>query len=81
MDPLSFYFIKCVCSVYDHVEEEELDGSLNERTESEVERDDKALLYWLTTYSISTSYSYTQTFTLASLVCTPGNYQIDECTG
>ena len=39
----------------------------------------QVLLYWLTTTSVSTKYSYTQTFTVASIKCTPTGWGVSEC--
>merc|ERR1719266_627738 len=41
--------------------ERSVSGSLKEEEEG---RENKALLYWLTTSSVATAYSYTQTFTI-----------------
>ena len=57
--------------------ERSVSGSLNE--EEEEGRENKALLYWLTTSSVATAYSYTQTFTIASLICSPSGYTVTEC--
>ena len=43
-------------------------------------REGKYLLYWLTTTSVVTTYSYIATVTLASLHCTPSNYVMTTCT-
>merc|ERR1712115_464535 len=39
----------------------------------------KFLVYWLTTTSLSTFLSYTNTWTIGSLVCTPSGYGMSEC--
>merc|ERR1711999_48932 len=44
---------------------EQLDSSIEDADKSF--RDKKVLLYWLTTTSVSTKYSYTQTITVASI--------------
>lgn len=41
-------------------------------------RDEKVLLYWLTTTSVSTKFSYTRTMTLASIVCTPSEWAVSN---
>ena len=51
-------------------------GSLSEEDQN---RENKALLYWLTTSSVATAYSYTQTFTIASLICSPSGFTVTEC--
>jgi hypothetical protein len=43
-------------------------------------REEKILLYWLTTTSISTKFSYTRTFTVASIYCVPSTWNnVNEC--
>merc|ERR1719373_894344 len=42
-------------------------------------RQEKVLLYWLTTTSLSTKFSYTQTFSVASIACTPSGWTITKC--
>merc|ERR1712083_705745 len=56
---------------------EHLDSSIEDADKSF--RDAKVLLYWLTTTSVSTKYSYTQTFTVASIKCTPTGWGVSEC--
>ena len=56
--------------------EKSVSGSLSEEDQN---RENKALLYWLTTSSVATAYSYTQTFTIASLICSPSGYTVTEC--
>merc|ERR1719225_366613 len=57
--------------------EKSVSGSLSE--DADQNRENKALLYWLTTSSVATAYSYTQTFTIASLICSPSGYTVTEC--
>ena len=56
--------------------EKTVSGGLSEEDQI---RENKALLYWLTTSSVATAYSYTQTFTIASLICSPSGYTVTEC--
>merc|ERR1712241_1251150 len=50
----------------------ELDGEpLQDEASSIANRDGRFLLYWITTTSISTSTSFTTTYTVASVVCSP----------
>ena len=42
-------------------------------------REAKFLVYWLTTTSVSTSYSYSTTSTLGSLSCTPSGFYLSLC--
>merc|ERR1712026_477920 len=42
-------------------------------------REGRFLLYWLTTTSLSTLTSYTTTYTVASLTCTPSSYGLSAC--
>merc|ERR1719225_371912 len=56
--------------------EKSVSGSLSDEDQN---RENKALLYWLTTSSVATAYSYTQTFTIASLICSPSGYTVTEC--
>ena len=56
--------------------EKSVSGSLSEEDQN---RENKALLYWLTTSSVATAYSYTQTFTIASLICSPSGFTVTEC--
>ena len=61
-------------------EEEDLEKSVSgSLSDEEQNRENKALLYWLTTSSVATAYSYTQTFTIASLICSPSGYTVTEC--
>ena len=57
--------------------EKSVSGSLSE--DADQNRENKALLYWLTTSSVATAYSYTQTFTIASLICSPSGHTVTEC--
>merc|ERR1712112_415102 len=44
------------------------------------ERDGRFLLYWITTTSISSSTSYTTTWSVSSVTCTaPGQLSVDSC--
>merc|ERR1712083_598782 len=54
----------------------DIEGSKNKLNAS---REGKFLVYWMTTTSITTITSYSQTRTLASVVCTPSNYGYVEC--
>merc|ERR1711953_1399501 len=45
----------------------------------EEEREAKFLVYWLTTTSVSTSFSYSTTSTLGSLSCTPSGFYLSVC--
>ena len=56
--------------------DQSVSGSLKDAEEN---RENRALLYWLTTSSVATSYSYTQTFTIASLICSPSGFTVTEC--
>ena len=50
----------------------EVDGEpLQDEASSIANRDGRFLLYWITTTSISTSTSFTTTYTIASVVCSP----------
>merc|ERR1712062_576060 len=49
--------------------QDEVDSSLQEAESGG--RDGRFLLYWITTTSISTSTSYTVTYTISSVGCTP----------
>ena len=51
-------------------EEEETNSKANKR------REGRFLLYWITTTSISTSTSFTTTFTVSSALCTPAGASI-----
>ena len=51
-----------------------LDSSQNEDA-----RAGRFLVYWMTTTSVSTLTSYTTTLTVASLVCTPSNFDLSVC--
>merc|ERR1712045_60595 len=42
-------------------------------------REEKVLLYWLTTTSVSTKFSYTRTFTIGSIRCTPSEWPNTIC--
>merc|ERR1711974_320619 len=46
---------------------------------SNVERNGKYLLYWMTTTSISTLTTFTETRTIASLYCTPTSFKGTIC--
>ena len=46
---------------------------------AEEEREAKFLVYWLTTTSVSTSFSYSTTSTLGSLSCTPSGFYLSVC--
>ena len=50
-----------------------------EHVEVTREREGKFLLYWLTTTTTSTLTTYTNTYSLASLVCTPAGYTVKQC--
>ena len=50
--------------------QEETNSRVNER------REGRFLLYWITTTSISTSTSFTTTFTVSSALCTPAGASI-----
>ena len=50
--------------------QEETNSKMNER------REGRFLLYWITTTSISTSTSFTTTFTVSSALCTPAGASI-----
>ena len=41
-----------------------------------MDREGRFLLYWITTTSISTSTSFTITYTVSSAACTPANVNI-----
>ena len=50
----------------------EVDGeTLQDEASSNANRDGRFLLYWITTTSISTSTSFTTTYTISSVACTP----------
>merc|ERR1712020_360235 len=50
----------------------EVDGeTLQGEASSNADRDGRFLLYWITTTSISTSTSFTTTYTISSVACTP----------
>merc|ERR1739838_930454 len=49
--------------------QDEVDSSLQEAESGD--RDGRFLLYWITTTSISTSTSYTNTYSVSSAACTP----------
>merc|ERR1711997_845603 len=49
--------------------QDEVDSSLQEAESGD--RDGRFLLYWITTTSISTSTSYTITYSVSSALCTP----------
>ena len=55
-----------------------IDSAMEEASERNY-REDKVLLYWLTTTSISTKYSYTRTLTVASITCTPTGWPVSTC--
>ena len=54
----------------------DIDGSIND---SKVTREGKFLVYWMTTTSITTITSYSSTFSLGSIHCTPSGYGLSEC--
>merc|ERR1719323_1664671 len=56
---------------------DELESTLE--SEEKNFRQEKVLLYWLTTTSLSTKFSYTQTFSVASIACTPSGWTITKC--
>merc|ERR1712083_13336 len=50
----------------------EVDGEpLQDEASSEWNREGRFLLYWITTTSISTSTSFTTTYSVSSIACTP----------
>merc|ERR1712212_1295447 len=51
--------------------QDEVDSSLQEAESGD--RDGRFLLYWITTTSISTSTSYTITYSVSSVGCTPAS--------
>ena len=53
-------------------------GSVQDETNSKANkrREGRFLLYWITTTSISTSTSFTTTFTVSSALCTPAGASI-----
>merc|ERR1712083_60977 len=57
-------------------EEVDLDGSIDK---AKVTREGKFLVYWMTTTSISTITSFSSTYSLASIICTPSNYAVSQC--
>merc|ERR1719410_2284674 len=54
-----------------------LEAGMNEADAKQ--REGKFLLYWLTTTSVVTETSYTNTQTLASIHCTPSSYVMTNC--
>ena len=54
----------------------DIDGSIND---AKVTREGKFLVYWMTTTSITTITSYSSTFSLGSIHCTPSGYELSEC--
>ena len=49
-------------------------GKVEMETSPNVDREGRFLLYWITTTSISTSTSYTTTYSVSAVTCTaPGN--------
>merc|ERR1711936_1183909 len=55
----------------------EVDGeTLQDEASSIANREGRFLLYWITTTSISTSTSFTTTYTVASVVCSPAGAKI-----
>merc|ERR1712088_18018 len=54
--------------------QDEVDSSLQEAESGG--RDGRFLLYWITTTSISTSTSYTITYSVSSAACTPASANI-----
>merc|ERR1711879_948041 len=55
----------------------EVDGEpLQDEASSIANREGRFLLYWITTTSISTSTSFTTTYTVASVVCSPAGAKI-----
>merc|ERR1712083_405897 len=71
-------------SLDDQLEEEytredlTLEGG-EEEGEGGAVRKARFLVYWMTTTSVSTSLSYTTTFTVASLTCTPNSFKLSKC--
>merc|ERR1711997_507943 len=49
------------------------------KLESSPFRDPKFLLYWMTTTSASTTTTFTSTFTLSELNCTPTGFTLNVC--
>merc|ERR1719220_1240637 len=62
-------------------EEADYDSVISDSKNSveESKREGRFLVYWLTTTSLSTFSSYTATWTIGSLVCTPSDYTMNEC--
>merc|ERR1711870_11039 len=58
------------------VEQDEVSSSLLEEAHA-VDRKGRFLLYWITTTSISTSTSFTTTFSVSSVSCFPGT--VNQC--
>ena len=55
----------------------EVDGeTLQDEASSNANRDGRFLLYWITTTSISTSTSFTTTYSVSSIACTPAGGNI-----
>jgi hypothetical protein len=49
------------------------------KEETASERNARFLVYWMTTTSLTTLTSYTATLTVASLSCTPSNFELTLC--
>merc|ERR1719323_1798188 len=64
-----------IANIDDNIDE--LESTLE--SEEKNFRQEKVLLYWLTTTSLSTKFSYTQTFSVASIACTPSGWTITKC--
>merc|ERR1712019_152850 len=58
------------------VEPSQLTEGVRSSKELGSDRKGKFLLYWITTTSISTSTSFTTTFTISSVVCTPSGASV-----
>ena len=66
----------------DEEEESNVDVDASKQiSDEELEREGKFLNYWMTTTVVSTSYSYTATSSIASVVCTPVGYTEANCPG
>ena len=58
----------------------EVDGeTLQDEASSNANREGRFLLYWITTTSISTSTSFTTTYSISSIACTPPG--VNYCPG
>ena len=53
------------------LEDSQSDGKVEIETGSNLEREGRFLLHWITTTSISSSTSYTVTYSVSSVECTP----------